>query len=79
MPYFRITVIKQNGLKHSGVRHFPESLTYKQVEAQVWQKARDTIGRLAISDIRIENVPADHPEVVAYILQERDASSRPKK
>jgi len=24
-------------------------------------------------------VPADHPEVVAYILQERDAPSRSKK
>ena len=73
MPYYRIIVIKQNGLRNSGIRHFPENLTYKQIEQEIWQKAKETIGRLAIADILITNVPADHPDVVAFLLRQRDA------
>ncbi|HVW62263.1 MAG TPA: hypothetical protein VHC48_19565 [Puia sp.] len=79
MPYFRIIIIKRNGLKHAGIRHFHEAISLKNIRAEVREKTVAALGPLAIADILIEEVPADHPEVVAFILQQKDRPPVTKK
>ena len=68
MGYVRITIHLVAGGKRSGVRRFPEPNNVNDVRIHAWQLAAEALGREAIGDVSVAELPADDPAVVAFIL-----------
>jgi hypothetical protein len=66
--YVRITIKLCDGSKRSGVRAFPQSMNLEDIRKHAWQLAGEVLGRGAIEDVIVGEVPADDPAVVALIL-----------
>ena len=71
MPYARITILLHDGTRRTGVRHFPEPMNLEDIRKHAWQLSADVLGRGAIEDVTVTEVPADDPAVVALILDQR--------
>jgi hypothetical protein len=71
MGYARITIFLRNGGKRSGVRAFSEPMNLEDIRQHAWRLSSKVLGRGAIEDVVVKEVPADDPAVVALILKEQ--------
>lgn len=76
MGYIRITIKLYEGKSRSGIRHFAEPMNFAEIKQHAWQLAAEALGRGKIANVILEEVPADHPEVVALIMRGEDKRSR---
>lgn len=72
MPYARITILLRDGTRRSGVRKFPEPMNLADIRAHAWQLSAEVLGRGAIENVTVSELPADDPAVVALILSKHD-------
>ncbi len=70
MGYVRITIKLVDGSQRSGVRKFPEPMNLEDIRTHAWQLAGEVLGRGAIEDVIVVEVPANDPAVVAIILRD---------
>lgn len=70
MTYVRIILYLHSGEKKSGIRRFEPKWNLAEIKTQAWQQAIETLGRGAIEDVLVQEVPADDPEVVKFILKD---------
>jgi hypothetical protein len=68
MPYYKIILHMRRGNKRSGVRNLPTEDVDRATE-MVWTKIYDTIGRWQVDYLEVIPLPADDPQVVAWILR----------
>jgi hypothetical protein len=68
MGYVRITIQLRNGGTRTGVRRFPEPIIMNDIRKHAWQLSAEVLGRGAIADVTVVEVPASDPAVVALIL-----------
>jgi hypothetical protein len=68
MPYVRITIHLRDGSTRSGARKFPEPTKLEDIRMHSFHLAADALGRDAIHDVTVIELPADDPAVVALIL-----------
>lgn len=71
MGYVRITIELRNGGKRSGVRAFQEPMNLVDIRTHAWQLSAEVLGRDAIEDVVVREVPANDPAVVSLILSQR--------
>lgn len=71
MGYVRITIHLAAGGTRSGIRPIPEPINLPDVRDQALRLASESLGRAAIADVTVEEVPADDPAVVALILRDQ--------
>jgi len=69
MPYVRIKIELHDGTMRTGVRRFPDPLVLRHIRLHAFQLAAEVLGRGAIADVKVEEVPADDPAVVVLILR----------
>jgi hypothetical protein len=70
MGYVRITIQLIKGGTRSGVRRFSDPLNLEDIRKHAWQLAAEVLGRGAIANVAVIEVPADDPAVVALILRQ---------
>ena len=58
-----------DGSNRSGVRHFAEPMNLNDIRQHAWLLSSQALGREKISDITVQEVPADDPAVVALIMR----------
>ena len=71
MGYVRITIHLTNGKKRTGVRRVAEPMNLADIRSHARQLSEETLGRDKIEDVIVVELPADHPDVVAYILRKQ--------
>jgi hypothetical protein len=71
MGYVRITIELRSGRKRSGVRSFPEPMNLEDIRMQSWQLSAEVLGRGAVEDVTVCEVPASDPAVVSRILRQK--------
>lgn len=71
MGYVRITIDLLGGGKRSGVRAFPEPMNLGEIRMHAWQLAAEVLGRGAIEEVTVKEVPANDPAVVSLILGQK--------
>ena len=76
MGYVRITIHLEAGGIRSGIRPFSEPMNLEDIREQAMYLAGQTLGRAAIADVTVEEVPADDPAVVALILRKEEGSKK---
>ena len=74
MGYVQITIMLRDGTMKSGVRAFAEPMVLEDIRAHAFHLAAEVLGRLAIEQIIVQEVPATDPAVVALILTEKSRS-----
>jgi hypothetical protein len=67
MGYVRITIQLRNGHKRSGVRAFTEPMNLEDIRKHAFHLSAEALGRGAIDDVEVHEVPATDPAVVAMI------------
>jgi hypothetical protein len=75
MGYVRITIGLIGGGKRTGIRKFPEPMNMEDIRNHAWQLASDVLGRGAIEDVKVAEVAADDPGVVALILSQQQKNN----
>jgi hypothetical protein len=70
MGYVRITIQLIDGSQRSGIRKFPEPMNLEDIRRHALQLAGEVIGRRAIEDVIVTEIPANDPAVVAIILSQ---------
>jgi hypothetical protein len=68
MGYVRIVIRLLNGGQRSGIRQFPEPMILEDIRSHAWQLAGEALGRGAIEQVIVTEVPTTDPEVVALIM-----------
>lgn len=71
MGYARIIIHLKGGGTRSGIRHFPEPMNLQDIRAHALQLSAEALGRHAIEQVTVEEVPATDPAVVALILSHK--------
>jgi hypothetical protein len=71
MGYTRITIELRDGNKRSGVRAFAEPINLKDIHDHVWRLASEVLGRNAIENVIVTELPATVPAVVALLLGQK--------
>jgi hypothetical protein len=71
MGYVRITIWLIGGGKRLGIRKFPEPMNMEDIRNHSWLLASEVLGRGAIEDVSVAEVPANDPGVVAMILNQQ--------
>src|SRR3981081_4489147 len=69
MGYVRITIQLIKGGKRSGVRKFSDPMITEDIRKHAFHLASEVLGRSAIANVTVTEVPADDPAVVALILR----------
>ncbi|MBS1606735.1 MAG: hypothetical protein JST42_29030 [Bacteroidetes bacterium] len=70
MGYVRITILLRDGSRRSGVRRCEEPMVLEDIRAHAFHLAAEVLGRTAIDEVTVEEVPATDAAVVALILDE---------
>jgi hypothetical protein len=76
--YVRITVHVTNDQQRSGIRHFPDSEQLQAIRTHAFKLSVEVLGRRAIKNVRVEELPADDPGVVAFIISGKRGTSFPE-
>jgi hypothetical protein len=76
MGYVRIIIHLAAGGTRSGVRSFSEPVNLEDIRIHALYLASQTLGRAAIADVTVQEVPATDPAVVALILRDQ-ANKKP--
>lgn len=76
MSYVRITIHLVDGSNRTGVRAFSEPMNLDDIRMHAWQLAAEVLGRSAIGDVTVLEVPATDPAVIALILQDQEKSKQ---
>lgn len=76
MGYVRITIRLSDGSQRSGMRKFTEPMNMEDIRAHAWQLAGDALGKGAVEQVIVMEIPADDPAVVAMILS-HDQRNKP--
>ena len=71
MGYVRISIHLRNGEKRSGVRAFSEPMNLEDIRQHAWTLSSEVLGRGAIEDVVVKEVPPTDSAVVALILREQ--------
>lgn len=71
MGYVRIKILLVDGRHRSGVRRFGEPIIVEDIRNHARKLAAEVLGRNAIDDVIVMELPADDPAVVALILHEQ--------
>jgi hypothetical protein len=71
MGYVRIIIHLRDGDTRSGVRHFEEPIRLDEIRAQAFQLSVEALGRGAIEEVMVQDVPANDPAVVAMIVRDQ--------
>ena len=78
MTYVRITLRLRNGQQKTGIRHFPEPVKLTEIRAQALALSAQVLGRGAIDEVTVQELPPDDPGVVAYILHHQSPKKAPE-
>jgi len=70
MGYARITIYLVDGSKRTGVRRFEEPMNLHDIRMHALHLSAEVLGRAAIGDVIVQEVPATDPAVIALILGE---------
>lgn len=70
MGYARITIHLADGSKRTGVRRFGEPMILPDIRMHALQLSAEVLGRAAIEEVTVEEVPATDPAVIALILRD---------
>ena len=73
MSYVRIAIHLKGGAQRTGVRHFPTNIKLEDIQAHAWQLSVEALGQGAIENLDVEELPSEHPDVVAYICGNQEA------
>jgi hypothetical protein len=77
MSYVRISIHLKGGGLRTGVRHFSTDIALKDIKAHAWQLSVEALSRGAIDRVDVEELPPEHPAVVAYICRSQGLSQSP--
>jgi hypothetical protein len=69
MSYVRITIHLKGGGRRTGVRYFLTDIALKDIQSHAWQLSVEALGRAVIEHLDVEELPPEHPAVVAYICR----------
>lgn len=71
MGYARIIIHLVGGSTRTGVRAFAEPMNLHDIRMHAWKLSEEVLGRSAIEDVTVLEVPASDPAVIALILGEK--------